>query len=360
MAPAPERESLYIPAGDCLYAVNAGDGTTRWSQQVKQTRNFVYRTGISHPPPRRMTFAVPRAVNGVVYVCIEGNGAYICAFDADDGSLRWRTATDGRVAAMPFMDWAVPLVSDGVVYSGTYALNEQDGSVLWQIAIDTREEGTLSLHALANKTIYATTHRGVYAINAQNGQIRWLYQPDEQCIVSGPPVVAGRLLYAGASGSIAYPESSYFSALDVETGAETWRYSMGPYIGAVVQRENIYVSSGDGSLYALDAQGGVLRWRYQFGSPGHYPVAIANDILYINRDGAYALRSEDGAVRWRQSLEYNPSVSFTPSVVLNEAVYLSRIDGRGQSVLYALNTDDGAECWHTTYPCGVGPLAIAQ
>jgi hypothetical protein len=31
----------------------------------------------------------------------------------------------------------VPLVRDGIVYSGTHALNAQDGTVLWRIPIDT-------------------------------------------------------------------------------------------------------------------------------------------------------------------------------------------------------------------------------
>jgi hypothetical protein len=64
---------------------------------------------------------------------------------------------------------------------------------MWRVAIDTSgAEGTLSLHTLSGDTLYATTHIGIYAINARDGQIRWLYQPKEQSIVSGPPVVAAR------------------------------------------------------------------------------------------------------------------------------------------------------------------------
>ncbi|MGZ3584083.1 MAG: outer membrane protein assembly factor BamB family protein [Ktedonobacterales bacterium] len=356
LAPVRAHQSLYLAAGDCLYAVNAGDGTARWCQQVKLTRT----REVSYPPPPRLTFGAPRVVHGVLYVGVDGYGEYTYAFNADDGSLRWRTPTDARVAAMPFLDWAVPLVKDRIVYSGTYALNEQDGTVLWRLDIDTRVEGTLSLHALTDDTIYATTHRGIYAINAQGGQIRWLYQPDEQSIVSGPPVVADRLLYAGTSGSVWYPEKSHLFALDVETGAEIWRYPVGGYIGAVVHNETIYVSSGDRFLYALDTSSGMLRWRYPFAAPGHYPATIAENVLYIATDGAYALSSEDGTVLWRQPLGSSPSMSFRQPALLGGAVYLVRIDGHGRGVLYALNTRNGAEYWHTLYPSGSAPLAVAQ
>jgi outer membrane protein assembly factor BamB len=366
-----ENQFLYLSTGVCLYALDAGDGTTRWCQQVKLAplREVSYPPWVSVPPPPRVGFATPRAVNGVVYVCVGSFGEYnyTCAFNAEDGAPRWHTPTDGKVAAMPFMDWAVPLVSDGtdgVVHSGTYALNAQDGRVLWRTTIDTLAEGTVSLHALVDETLYATTQWGIYAINTQDGQIRWRYQPEEPRYLSGPPVVSGRLLYAGVSGGAGYPEPGHLFALDAATGAEVWRYRMGRYIGAVVFRESIYINSGDRSLYALEAKSGRLRWRHQFAAPGQYPATIAEDILYINigTDGAYALSSEDGAVLWHQSLESNPGVLFSPPVVLDGAVYLVRDDKRGRGMLYALDRRTGAECWRwqTPPPSAIAPLDTAQ
>ncbi len=369
VAPVGENKSLYLSTGGCLYALNAADGATRWCQQVKlvSLREVIYPPMVSVPPPPRVGFATPKVVNDAVYVCIGSFGEYnyTCAFNADDGVLRWHTATDARVSGGHFMDWAVPLVSDGndgIVYSGAHALNAQDGSVLWRTAIDTLEEGALALHTLVDETIYATTQWGIYAINAQDGQIRWRYQPEEPKYLSGPPAVSGRLLYAGASGGSGYPEPGYFFALDAATGAEVWRYRMGRYIGALVDHESIYINSGDRFLYALETKSGRLRWRHQFAAPGQYPATSADDILYIIADGAYALHSEDGSVLWRQSLESNPSVLFSPSVVLGGAIYLVRDDKRGRGVLYALDRHTGAECWrwHTSPPSAIAPLAVAQ
>jgi outer membrane protein assembly factor BamB len=361
VAPVRAHRSLYIAAREYLYAVDAGDGTARWCQEVQliRERDVSYPRGVGLPPPPRMAFAHPRVVNGVVYVCMGGAGEYTCAFDAADGSLRWSTPTDARVVSMPLMDWAVPLVKDGIVYSGTYALDARDGSVLWRIAIDTLAEGALSLHALADDTIYATTTRGIYSIDARDGRIRWLYQPDEQSHFSGPPVVADRLLYAGTGGSIGYPEKSCCFALDVESGAQVWRYPMGDYIGAVVRNETIYVSSGDRFLSALDTKRGMPRWRHRFATPGHYPATSADDVLYIATDGAYALSGEDGGVLWRQPLESSPSVSFNQPAVQGGAVYVVRMGSRSRGALFALDARTGAECWHTPYPSALA-VALAQ
>src|SRR5260370_11979424 len=108
-----------------------------------------------------MTFGTPRVADGVIYVCVSGYGRYTCAFNAGDGSLRWRTPTDAWSVSMPFGDYAVPLVREGIVYTGAYALNEQDGTVLCRIAIARR---WLSPQALVDGTLYSITPLGIHAV----------------------------------------------------------------------------------------------------------------------------------------------------------------------------------------------------
>ena len=361
IAPVGTQQTLYVPSSDHLYSVNASDGTVRWCQQVKPTQEMIQAWstrpyGRHHAPPH-LRFGTPRVTNGVVYVCASSDGQYTCAFNAGDGTLRWRTPTDAWSVSMPFGDFAVPLLKDGIVYTGTYVLNEQDGAVLWRIALETQ---WFSPQTLVDNTMYAVSQRGIYAINAQHGEVSWLYEPDEYTFISGPLVVADHLLYAGTQGSVDHPETSYCFALDTETGAEQWRYPMGIYIGAVIHDENIYVSSGDRCLYALEKHNGSLRWKYQFVDPGHHAATMAGNVLYINTDGAYALSSADGTVLWHQRLGSNPSVSFTPSVVLDGVVYLASIDGHGRSILYSLNASNGTEYWRSHYPNQIIPLAVAR
>ncbi len=355
-----EPPTLYVAASDRLYAVNTSDGTVRWCQQVKLTQELIQewsaRHGMRHGPPPHMTFGAPRVANGVVYVCVSGYSEYTCAFNAGDGSLRWRTPTDAWSVAMPFGDYAVPVVRDGIVYTGTYALNEQDGTVLWRIAIDT---GWLSPQALVDDTLYAITQMGIYAINAENGEVRWHYATHMS--PGGPLVVADHLLYVGTLGSVDHPEQSRCYALDADTGTLRWQYPMGnSYHGAVIDNESIYVSSRDQHLYALEKHTGSLRWKYAFAYPTYHTATIVGNVVYINIHGVYALSSVDGTLLWHKDLESGPPGFYcTPSIVVDGVVYLASGGGPPwASVLYALNASNRAEYWHKHYPSSIAPLAV--
>jgi outer membrane protein assembly factor BamB len=343
-----------------LYAVHASDGTVRWCQQVQPTQELIQqwsaRPEMRHRPPPSLHFGAPRVANGVVYVCVSGYGRYTCAFNAEDGSLRWRTPTDGGVVHIPFADYAVPLLRDGIVYTGTYALQAQDGTVLWRIAIDTH---WLSPQALVDDTLYAVTQTGVYAINAQNGEVRWHYETPMS--PGGPLVVADHLLYVGTLGSVDHPEKSRCYALNSETGTLQWEYPLdNGYVGAVVHNESVYVSSRDQHLYALEKHNGSLRWKYQFVYPTFHTATIVGNVVYINIDGAYALNSVDGTLLWHQDLESGPPGFYcTPSIVVDGVVYLASGGGPPwASILYALNASNGAEYWHKHYPSSIAPLAV--
>jgi outer membrane protein assembly factor BamB len=358
VAPVGEPPTLYIAASDRLYAVHASDGTVRWCQQVKPTQELIKkwsaRHGMRHGPPPSLTFGAPRVADGVVYVCVSGYGGYTCAFNAGDGALRWCTPTDAWSVAMPFGDYAVPLVREGIVYNGTYALNEQDGSVLWRIAVDTR---WLSPQALVDGTLYAITQMGIHAVNARTCEVRWHY--GTHMSPGGPLVVANQLLYIGTGGSVDHPEKSRCYALDADTGTLRWEYPLGNgYVGAVIDNESIYVSSRDQHLYALEKHTGGLRWKYQFAYPTYRTATIAGNVVYINIHGAYALSSTDGTLLWHKDLESGSGFYCTPSVIVDGVVYLvSGTRGPGAS-LYALNASNGAEYWHKHYPYHMALLAV--
>ncbi|MDQ1255713.1 MAG: hypothetical protein QG656_307, partial [Candidatus Hydrogenedentes bacterium] len=76
------------------------------------------------------------------------------------------------------------------------------------------------------------------------------------------PIVVGKTLYFGSS----YNDS--LTALDIETGAERWRfYADGPIrFAPVAAAGKVYFVSDDGNLYCIDGETGALVWRFQ-GAP---------------------------------------------------------------------------------------------
>src|SRR5260370_42631247 len=109
---------------------------------------------------------------------------------------------------MPFGDDAIPLVNNGVVYSGLYAVRAQDGEVLWkETHINLSQEGELILLAVADGVVYGRTERAVYAINTRYGSILWRYPPHASMTPGGPLVGSNLILFVATQGSVHQPET---------------------------------------------------------------------------------------------------------------------------------------------------------
>jgi len=365
-SPAPAPRSVYFGAvGGNLYAVNAQTGNLRWCIRLSNPGAQTHPCTTPHcPPPIPLITGTPAVVDGVVYVCASGGGetGYTYAFNAADGSLRWRTQSDCWSVSIPFGDNAIPLVSNGVVYSGLSALRAQDGQVLWkETHINLAQDGELILLAVADGVVYGCTEAAVYALNAADGSILWRYPPHTYMSVGGPLAVSvsNQTLIVGTQGSVDQPETSAVYAINTENGTLRWYRLMGDYVGAVFINNQVYVSARDQYLYALNAINGKVLWRYKFIYPTYSPARAVNGTLYINIDGAYALNSANGSVLWHQSLGSSQSNDFIPSVVANGVDYLASTDGQGKSTLYALNASNGAEYWYSAGINQISPLAVA-
>ena len=350
-----------------LYAVNAQTGSLRWCIRLSDPAPQITPRPcpFAHCPsiPAFLIVGTPAVVDGVVYVCVSGSDetGSTYAFNASDGSLRWHTASSCGMNSMAFMNNAIPLVDDGVVYSGLCALRAQDGQVLWQeIRANILQEGVFMPLAEADGILYASTQAAVYALNAADGSVRWRYPPHAEMTVGGllAVSVSNQTLIVGTQGSVDQPETSAAYAVNIGNGSLRWYHLMGDYKGATFLNNVAYVSSGNSYLYAFNAINGTERWRSKL-SYSPYPPIVAQGILYTNSNGAYAVDSADGKVLWHQSLGYDQSFSFGPSVVIDGTDFLSGTDGSGGGTIYALDARTGAEYWHSAAIDQLSPPAVA-
>jgi len=356
VAPSSTQRSLYFGNNrGNFYAVNAQTGELRWCLDLNSPKTAT--------TPSSLIIGTPTVVDGVVYVCASdgGEAGYLYTFNASDGSLRWRTQTDCWNVSIPFTDRAIPLVNNGVVYSGLSAVRARDGQVQWKFHVNLSREGELILLALVDGVVYASTEGAVYAFNAQNGAILWRYPSHAFLNVGGPLVISNKMLLVGTQGTVDQPETSALYAINTENGSLRWVHLMGDYVGAALLNNVAYVSSGGPSLDAFNMSSGTVLWHYKF----THLVSISNPtlttggMLYINADGAYALRSENGRVLWHKPLGADQSVYFLPPVVVDGVDYVVRTDGHGNSMLYALNASNGAEYWQSTNLPQLSPLTVA-
>ncbi|MBL8794300.1 MAG: PQQ-binding-like beta-propeller repeat protein [Planctomycetia bacterium] len=164
------------------------------------------------------------------------------------------------------------------------------------------------------------------------------------------PVVQGKLVLVGCE------HNGVLLALDLETGAERWRfYTEGPVRAAPrADAERIYLASDDGHLYCLD-HAGKLQWKFRGGPSarkvlGHErlisawpagvrPVLADGTIYYVAGywplDGVFvhALDARTGAVRWTNgTAQYRPTGA---PRVLDGKLF---VDGHGGSGAYDIRT----------------------
>ncbi len=167
--------------------------------------------------------------------------------------------------------------------------------------------------------------------------------------------------------------SGYSASTSPSTNKTLWTQQTG---GAVfsspsVSEGVVYVSSGDGNLYALDATYGSQLWRSQIGcfntlsSP-----AIANGVLYVGSDGGniFALNQTTGVEIWTYSIT-GQRVDYSSPTVSDGIIYIGsysytyndnyttiNYDG----YLNALNASDGRLVWQDHIGAVVSSQAVVN
>ncbi len=230
-----------------------------------------------------------------------------------------------------------PVVVDGVVYTGQYALDAATGTILWQ-----QNVGPLvSVPTVANSIVYVGSYDGLYALASKNGAILWKYTTGSE---AGSPTFSSGVVYFGCHDGNVY-------ALNAASGKLLWSYATGsPADGPpAVANASVYISAGF-SLYAIDAKTGNFLWSYNGGNTAGEP-SVANGVVYFGVSGGslYALDASSGDRLW----DY-PTGSFVyscPAIALG-VVYVDAWDG----FLYALDAATGNFLWD--YPTGPGVSVV--
>ncbi len=262
---------------------------------------------------------------------------------------------------------AAPAVDDGVVYFGVlssespdfYALDAATGQSLWQFSADDAISWTPALSE--DKVFFSTDGGNFYALDRAAGTELWRFKPEQRNLETGPdcdfcalkfsyPMVAGNTVYIGSLDHHLY-------ALDANTGAEKWRFDAQNSIldKPAIADNTIYFGTSDGILYAVDAQTGQQIYRVRTSdreADGIYTTNIVStpiieeDKMYITDGGAAALNRQTGETIWRFT---SPAQWFNISKrPLADDHHLYVMDDN--TVIYALNKNDGSIVWQYNYP----------
>ncbi|HJP74608.1 MAG TPA: PQQ-binding-like beta-propeller repeat protein [Pseudonocardiaceae bacterium] len=296
---AARRGALYAGSNangsGALYAFDARNGSQRWRYSAD---NLFFANAPTEYRP-------PICTDDTIYATSGGSSAALHAVDAATGKLRWRYAAPISPAAA---------TADGI-FAGTsdalLALDPGTGHQRWTVTT----LGTCGQPAVANGIVHAADSSGaVVAVDAASGVQRWRYQCTETGTTRlpdlsySPPLIANGLVCV----SVSTPDEGQpmCHALSADTGQPAWTVTAparktsvadsyhGPYLaGSTI----CLINDTTGNVYAVDAATGTRRWLSTADSGGDFGACPAGTALITGnrKDALYSLDGSTGQVRWR-------------------------------------------------------------
>ncbi len=306
---------VVVSRNNKVYALNRHNGRLKWKFRMRPELPVSYSEW-------RYFSASPVIANGKVYI---GSGdGYLYALDQRHGYPLWKFRTDGPIRA-------TPLVVGSTIYQPSddgfvYALNAETGRYLWKFET-AGAQYVSSDHGFDRKAIYAkpilvgdtliigSRDGNVYAIDIDTQTAKWTFSYGSTWAMS--TAVEGDTVYVGWS------TNNHFSALDLNTGVEKWKYVAGAhnYTTALVGDYSVYFGSADGNLYHLDKTSGEKIWEYNVGEE------IFSSPVYDDESGTLFFGSDDGFMYAVEQGGPTYKAVYQPAVLENIAQYII-VDGK--------------------------------
>lgn len=184
---------------------------------------------------------------------------------------------------------------------------------------------------------------------ATSATLRWAYTvPGTYSLIDASPTLSadGSMLFAGSWNNSVY-------ALNTSNGTLRWSYATASYISsspALGSDGTVYITSGDGFLYALNPTAtAALRLKWSFLSDGTIAASPAigpdNSIVFATLGGTVTAVTSTGLVKWTRTVPTiagrDSRIRASPAIAPDGTVYV----GSGNYFFYALDGATGAIKW---------------
>lgn len=238
--------------GAQLSAVSAETGSILWQSNIRPEFDTSIISGGGLATAAGRVFATT------------GYGETI-ALDATTGAILWRQRLDGVLSG-------APTVNSDVVYviardGSATAMNAATGRILWQVEGAGKSSGMLGAGTAATDgaLVYLPFAAGQIQALDTTGAPKWMGAVSGQRLgrayagfgdVTGAPVIANGVLYAGSSAGRTV-------ALDAQTGNRIWGASEGAMNAPLVVGGSVFVVNDQSRLVRLDARDGSVIWAQE-------------------------------------------------------------------------------------------------
>lgn len=244
-------------------------------------------------------------------VFVVSQAGEIISGNSRSGEKYWNYRAKGEIVAEP-------AVLANRVFAATrrgdvYALDAKSGKPLWQQRID--DDGFIAPLTANGNMVLAPSQKGtLYALSAENGSKLWAVPGNVK--YNSKAVVNGAHIYIGGW-------AHDFLCLNLE-GSLSWRFHASQIIveSAVVNKNVVYFSAYDHSVYALDAVSGTKLWEFTTTEPGRV-FLIQDQLIFPAQEALIALRAGDGSLMHR----FIPPAKILRCLQQNNSLILSTKNG---------------------------------
>ncbi|MDX1377257.1 MAG: PQQ-binding-like beta-propeller repeat protein [Anaerolineales bacterium] len=268
----------------------------------------------------------PTISEGSLYIGSYDHNLY--SLDASDGKFQWKYPTEGGIVSRP-------AVADGNIYIGSednllHVVSSRSGKVVWTYYTDgpVRSSPRIS----DGHVFIGSDDHYLHAVNIISGRMVWRFETADA--IRSTPLVQNEMVLIGC-------EAGDYYAIDFR-GDLKWRFRAKRAItsSTVGNKQAVYFTSVDSSLYALDPNNGWVLWRYRMGKASISTPCIADDLIIAGAaDGfIYAVEARSSKEVWRFRTEHQ--VNGSP-VIYKDSVYCGSVDGN----LYCLEYRTGRLRW---------------
>jgi outer membrane protein assembly factor BamB len=300
---------LVSSRSNIVYALHPKNGQLLWKFQTQPAAKFEMEWDYHA--------ATPVVVGKTVYV--GAADSYLYALSLDGGKELWKFKTGGRIRATPLVDKGKVYLAglDGFVY----VLDALKGTLQWKFEtegakLDGKKFGydrtsIYSSPRLADSLlVFGSRDGSVYCVNVNTQKKKWSFFYDGTWAMS-EPVIENNVVYIGWSTNFV------FSAIDLTTGKELWKYKANGvnYGTPVIEGGFVYTASADHNLSCLEKTSGKPVWSYKASNSIYSSPLLDGNAIYVGDDNGalVCLREGDRAMR----AVYHP----VPKNALHESVY---------------------------------------
>ncbi|WBU63251.1 PQQ-binding-like beta-propeller repeat protein [Paracoccus aerodenitrificans] len=265
----------------------------------------------------------------------------LVALDAASGGILWRQRVGAPIGG-------APTVQNGVVYVTSrnavgFAVRASDGKLLWQVAGIPQPTGVMGVAAPAvagDLVVFPFSSGQLLAVDRETGTERWSGQVAGNRVgraisnirdMTGEPVIAGDVIYAGTS-------SGRINAFDRQSGLPLWSARQGAVSPVLAVGNAIFAVNDQNQLVRIDAATGAVIWgvnmpwytdtrvRRQDRIYAHYGPILAGGRLFVaSSDGL--LRAFDPVSGSLVGQAPIPGGAASAPVVAGNTLYVASRDG---------------------------------